>query len=227
MRIAFATISVKSTSTDEAMFGSSSVNMIRSEPAPCAVDASMNSRLRSASTCPRSGLPMYGMKTNEMTAIGIQRLPARDVDGPVVEAVERERGTERDPEQDDREGPDQVEDPRDDPVGSAAEVAREQGEDHRQDGADHRRAEADEERVEAAVEKRESPTSRPSRRRRGCTGRRMRPTAGRSGCPQRIDLAVLPIVCSPCEMIGTVWPFTWMSPPAFVSFCPRCETCST
>ena len=76
VRIAFATISVKRTSTDEAMFGSSSVNMIRSEPAPCAVAASTNSRLRSASTCPRSGLPMYGMNTNAMTKVGIQRLPA-------------------------------------------------------------------------------------------------------------------------------------------------------
>ena len=69
----FATISVNSTSTDEAMFGSSSLNMIRIDPAPCAVAASTNSRLRSASTWPRSGRPMYGMKTNEITAIGIAR----------------------------------------------------------------------------------------------------------------------------------------------------------
>src|SRR6185312_15220040 len=74
VRIAFAMMSVKSTSTEEAMFGSSSVNMIRVEPAPCAVAASMNSRLRRASTWPRSGLPMYGMKTNAITNTVIQRL---------------------------------------------------------------------------------------------------------------------------------------------------------
>ena len=75
VRIAFATIKVNSTSTEDAMFGRSSVNMIRTGPAPWAVAASMNSRLRSASTWPRSGLPMYGMKTKAITPIGIQRLP--------------------------------------------------------------------------------------------------------------------------------------------------------
>jgi hypothetical protein len=76
-----------------------------------------------------------------------------DVDGPVVEAVDREGGTERDPEQDDREGPDQVEEPRDDPVASAAEIGGEQSEDDGQDRADRRRGEADLERVAAAEQK--------------------------------------------------------------------------
>src|SRR5205814_1523503 len=76
-----------------------------------------------------------------------------DVDWPVVEAVDREGGTERDPEQDDRESPDQVEEPRDDPVASAAEVGGEQGEDDRQDRAYPRRGEADLERVAAPVQK--------------------------------------------------------------------------
>src|SRR4029077_14398589 len=50
-------------------------------------------------------------------------------------------------------GPDQVEGPRDDPVGRTAEVGREQGEDDRYDGADRCRSEPDDERVTAAVQK--------------------------------------------------------------------------
>ena len=45
------------------MFGSSSVNMIRSGDAPCAIDASMNSFSRSDRICPRSGRPTYGIST--------------------------------------------------------------------------------------------------------------------------------------------------------------------
>src|SRR4051812_19627241 len=74
-------------------------------------------------------------------------------DDRVVEAIDRKCGTERDPEQDDREGPDQVEEPRDDPVRSAAEVGGEQREDDGQDGGDRGRGEADHERGAAAVEK--------------------------------------------------------------------------
>ena len=40
-------ISVKNTSTDDAMFGSSSLNITRTGLAPCAVAASMNSFSRS------------------------------------------------------------------------------------------------------------------------------------------------------------------------------------
>ncbi len=59
----FAMISVKKTSTELAMFGSSSLNMTRSGLAPCAIAASTNSFSRSDSTWPRSGRPTYGMST--------------------------------------------------------------------------------------------------------------------------------------------------------------------
>ena len=71
----FATTSVKKTSAEDAMFGRISLNMIRSGPAPCAVAASTNSFSRSDRIWPRSGRPTYGMRTYEMTAVGIQRLP--------------------------------------------------------------------------------------------------------------------------------------------------------
>ena len=58
-----AMISVKKTSTELAMFGSRSVNMIRSGLAPCEIAASTNSFSRSDSTCPRSGRPTYGIST--------------------------------------------------------------------------------------------------------------------------------------------------------------------
>ena len=63
-----------------------------------------------------------------MTRVGIQRLARFDVDAEVVEAVDGERRAERDREQDHREGPDQVEEARDEPVGPAAEVAADQRE---------------------------------------------------------------------------------------------------
>ena len=75
-------ISVNKTSTVEAMFGSTSVNMIRIGPAPWAVAASTNSRCRSARIWPRNGLPMYGMKTNATTPIVIQRLEPDRLIGP-------------------------------------------------------------------------------------------------------------------------------------------------
>ncbi len=58
-----AMISVKKTSTELAMFGSSSMNITRNGLAPCEIDASTNSFSRSDSTCPRSGRPRYGMLT--------------------------------------------------------------------------------------------------------------------------------------------------------------------
>ena len=58
--MALAISSVKNTRTVEARFGSTSVNMIRSGPAPCARAASTNSFSRSDSTWPRTGLAMYG-----------------------------------------------------------------------------------------------------------------------------------------------------------------------
>ena len=45
----------------EVRFGTTSVNMIRSEPAPWARAASTNSFSRSESTWPRIGRAMYGM----------------------------------------------------------------------------------------------------------------------------------------------------------------------
>ena len=68
-------MSVKKTSTELMTFGSSSVNMIRNGPAPCATAASTNSFSRSDRICPRSGLPTYGIRTYEMTSVGIQMLP--------------------------------------------------------------------------------------------------------------------------------------------------------
>ena len=153
-------ISVNRTSTDEAMFGSSSVNMIRIEPAPCAVAASTNS-FRAARAPGLAAAADVGDEDERDDQIGIQRLAAGDVDRPVVEAVDRERRAERDPEQDDRERPDQVEEARDDPVDDPAEVAGEQREDHRQNRADRGRGDADEERVAAAVEQPRA-MSRPS-----------------------------------------------------------------
>ena len=58
VRMLFAMISVKNTSTDEAMFGSNSLNIVRHGLAPCAVAASMNSFSRSDRICPRRGRPM-------------------------------------------------------------------------------------------------------------------------------------------------------------------------
>ena len=54
-RIELATSSGKKTRIVEARFGSSSENMIRIGPAPCARAASMNSFSRSDSTWPRIG----------------------------------------------------------------------------------------------------------------------------------------------------------------------------
>ena len=87
-----------------------------------------------------------------MTSVGIQRLPDVDVDAEVMEAVDRERGSERDCQEQHREGPDQVKESRDDPVGPAAVVTREQCEQDSEDGADQRRSDPDLERVDAAVE---------------------------------------------------------------------------
>src|SRR5437870_1871687 len=69
-----------------------------------------------------------------------------------MEAVDRERRPERDREQEDREGPDVVEEARDEPVEPATVVAREQGEDERQGGADDRRPDPDLQGVEPAVQ---------------------------------------------------------------------------
>ena len=55
-----AMFSVKNTMIVEMMFGSSSENMIRSGPLPCATAASMNSFSRSARISPLIGLAMYG-----------------------------------------------------------------------------------------------------------------------------------------------------------------------
>ena len=46
--------------------------------------ASTNSRPRSASTWPRSGLAAYGMNTRPITAIGIAREPASISMGPML-----------------------------------------------------------------------------------------------------------------------------------------------
>ena len=51
---------VKKTSNVEVRFGTTSVNMIRMGPAPCAREASTNSFSRNESTWPRIGLAMYG-----------------------------------------------------------------------------------------------------------------------------------------------------------------------
>ena len=59
-RIALAISRVKKTRIVEARFGTTSLNMIRIGPAPCARAASTNSFSRSDSTCPRTGLAMYG-----------------------------------------------------------------------------------------------------------------------------------------------------------------------
>ena len=148
----FAMISVKKTSTELAMFGSSSENMIRSGRAPCEIDASTNSFSRSDSTCPRNGRPMYGIRTYEITSSGIQRLPGSMSIRPSGEAVDGERGPERDPEQHDREGVEEVEEARDHEVDPAAEVAGQEREQDREEDADRRRADADDQRVAAAVE---------------------------------------------------------------------------
>jgi hypothetical protein len=63
VRMLLAMISAKNTSTDDAMFGSSSLNMTRCGLAPCAVAASTNSFSRRDRISPRNGLPMYGMRT--------------------------------------------------------------------------------------------------------------------------------------------------------------------
>src|SRR5262249_27131970 len=70
VRILLAMISVKKTRIDDAMFGSSSLNITRDALEPWAVAASMNSFSRSDRIWPRSGRPTYGISTYEMTRIG-------------------------------------------------------------------------------------------------------------------------------------------------------------
>ena len=53
-----AMLRVKNTMIVDTTLGSSSVNMMRSGPLPCATAASTNSFSRSASTSPRIGLAM-------------------------------------------------------------------------------------------------------------------------------------------------------------------------
>ena len=60
-RIALAISSVKNTRIVDERFGTTSLNMIRSGPAPWARAASTNSFSRSDSTWPRIGRAMYGM----------------------------------------------------------------------------------------------------------------------------------------------------------------------
>ena len=75
-----------------------------------------------------------------------------DADPEVVEAVDRERAAERDREQQHREGPDQIERPRDDPVHPAPVEAGKQREQDRDHDADQGRADSDLQRVETTVE---------------------------------------------------------------------------
>ena len=77
--------------------------------APCEIDASMNSFSRSERICPRSGRPTYGDEDHGDDHRRDPETPGLDVDRPMVEAADRERGAERDPEQDHRQRRDQVE----------------------------------------------------------------------------------------------------------------------
>src|SRR5207249_132441 len=81
-----------------------------------------------------------------------QKASALDIDPEVMEAVDRQRGAERDREEQDGEGPDQVEEAGDDPVDPTAVIPGEEREDEREQRADHRRADSDLQRVEAAIE---------------------------------------------------------------------------
>ncbi len=56
-----AMLRAKKTMIVDSRFGSSSPNITRSGPAPCATAASTNSFSRSASTSPRIGRAMYGV----------------------------------------------------------------------------------------------------------------------------------------------------------------------
>ena len=75
--------------------------MTRSGDAPCEIDASTNSFSRSDRICPRSGRPTYGMRTYEMTSVGIQRLPLSMLIGPkwwkpLIASADAERDREQD-----------------------------------------------------------------------------------------------------------------------------------
>src|SRR5262249_56496831 len=74
-----------------------------------------------------------------------------DGDAEVVEAVDRERRTEGDGEQQYRERPDQVEEAGDDPARLAAEVPGEQREGDREERTDEGGADTDQERIQSAV----------------------------------------------------------------------------
>ena len=86
-----------------------------------------------------------------MIRIGIQiESPAMAI-GPELEPADRQRGAQRDPEEQHREGPDDVEHPRQHRVDPAAVVAGEQADDHREQRGDGRGRNADVDRRAAAV----------------------------------------------------------------------------
>ena len=77
---------------------------------------------------------------------------ACDRDRPEFQAPERQRGAQRDAQEDHRERPDHVEDPRDHAVRPAPEVAGQEAEDDAHEDRAERRGDADQERVPAAVQ---------------------------------------------------------------------------
>ena len=113
--------SVKNTRIVEARLGSTSRNMMRSGPAPCARAASTNSFSRSDSTCPRTGRAMYGMYTQPDHEDRDQQRVAADGDRPQLQAAERQRHAERHAEDHHRERPENVEQGADHGVRPAAE----------------------------------------------------------------------------------------------------------
>ena len=132
-RIALATMSGKNTSSVDARFGSSSLNMIRRLPEPWARAASTNSFSRSdedlAADRPRE---VDDVDDADDERRDPQRAGRWSSMRPDVEAAERERDAERDAEQQHGERPHDVEAAGDDRVDPAAEVAGEQAEDHRE-----------------------------------------------------------------------------------------------
>src|SRR5262245_28535096 len=82
VRIVVAIISGISTITVDTTLGRISEKISRILPAPCAVAASTNSLLTTASTWPRIGRYTYGMYMNAMMSVGSHRLVGSTCTGP-------------------------------------------------------------------------------------------------------------------------------------------------
>ena len=121
-------------------------------PAPCAIDASTNSRR--AAPAPRRGSAARrrGRYTTAITKIGISSELEETWIGPMSRPPTISDCGDRDREQVDRERPDQVEQPRDRAVDRTRRSSRRECEQQREQRAQQRRGDPDDQRRAPAVE---------------------------------------------------------------------------